>query len=33
MNVFYIFLCKCHLFADRFGVERFSGMLIHDSRC
>lgn len=32
LNVFYIFLCKCELFASRFGVEKFTGMLVHDSR-
>lgn len=29
-NVYYIFLCKCDLFASRFGVERFQGMLLRD---
>ena len=32
-NVFYLFLCKCDLFAERFGLPKFSGVLIHDSRC
>lgn len=31
LNVFYVFLCKCELFASRFGVEKFAGMLVHDS--
>lgn len=32
-NVFYIFLCKCDLFASRFGVAKFTGMMVHDSQC
>ncbi len=31
-NVYYIFMCKCRMFANRFGVERFSGMLVNDFR-
>lgn len=31
MNVYYIFLCKCELFASRFGVERYQGMLLRDA--
>jgi len=30
MNVYYIFMCKCKMFADRFGVPLYSGMLIND---
>ena len=30
LNVFYLFMCKCNLFATRFNVPRFTGMLIHD---
>lgn len=29
-NVYYIFLCKCQLFAQAFGVKTFTGMLVHD---
>lgn len=29
-NIYYIFLCKCDMFAKRFGVERFTGMMIND---
>lgn len=25
-NIYYLFLCKCKLFAERFGVEMFTGM-------
>lgn len=32
-NVFYIFMCKCEMFAKRFQVPRFHGMLIHDRHC
>ena len=30
MNVYYIFLCKCEMFARQFGVETFTGMLLND---
>lgn len=30
-NLYYLFLCKCQMFADMFGVEPFSGMLVHES--
>lgn len=29
-NIYYLFLCKCHIFSDMFGVEPFSGMLVHE---
>lgn len=32
LNVYYIFMCKCEMFARRFGVQRFTGMLINDRR-
>lgn len=32
LNVYYIFMCKCEMFAKRFGVPRFTGMLINDRR-
>lgn len=31
-NVYYLFMCKCAMFAERFGVERFSPMLLNDLR-
>ncbi|MBR5309130.1 MAG: DUF89 family protein [Clostridia bacterium] len=31
-NIYYLFLCKCIMFAKRFGVERYTGMLINDTR-
>lgn len=31
-NVYYIFMCKCEMFAKRFCVPRFSGMLLNDFR-
>lgn len=31
-NIYYMFLCKCPMFAKRFGVPRFTGMLINDIR-
>lgn len=32
-NVYYLFMCKCSLFADRFGVPMYHGILIHDRNC
>ncbi len=32
LNVYYLFLCKCKLFADRFGKEPCTGMLLNDRR-
>lgn len=29
-NLYYIFMCKCELFMDRFGVPRFSGILTRE---
>ncbi len=31
-NVYYLFLCKCQLFADRYNVPRFTPMLLNDLR-
>lgn len=31
-NVYYMFLCKCQLFADRHQVPRFTPMLLNDLR-
>lgn len=31
-NIYYLFLCKCNLFAERFGKEKCSGMLLNDIR-
>lgn len=31
-NIYYVFMCKCAMFAERFGVERMSGMLLNDLR-
>ena len=31
-NIYYIFMCKCQMFAERFGVPKFSGMLLNDLR-
>ena len=27
LNIYYLFLCKCKLFVEKFGVEQFSGIL------
>ena len=29
-NVYYLFLCKCRMFADMFKVEPLTGILIND---
>lgn len=31
-NIYYLFLCKCKTFADRFGVESGTGMMLNDRR-
>lgn len=31
-NIYYLFLCKCEMFAKEFGVERFTGMLLNERR-
>ena len=30
-NAYYLFLCKCDMFANQFQVEPFTGMFIHES--
>lgn len=30
-NIYYLFLCKCEMFAQRFGVSKFTGIFIKDS--
>ena len=30
LNVYYLFMCKCHLFANRFQKKLYEGMLIND---
>lgn len=32
-NIYYIFLCKCELFANIFQVPKLTGMLIHEKYC
>ncbi len=32
MNVYYAFMCKCKMFADKFGVPQYTGMFINDLR-
>lgn len=29
-NVYYLFLCKCDMFAQKFGVEKFTGMFLRE---
>lgn len=33
LNVYYIFMCKCEMFARKFRVPRFTGMLLSDKNC
>ena len=30
LNIYYIFLCKCNLFANTFNVPKLTGMLLHE---
>ena len=30
-NIYYLFLCKCDMFAKRFGVEKLAGIFINDN--
>lgn len=30
LNIYYIFMCKCNLFAREFGVEKYTGILVND---
>ncbi|MBO5747220.1 MAG: DUF89 family protein [Clostridia bacterium] len=32
LNVYYLFLCKCNMFAEHFGVPKLTGMFINDLR-
>ena len=32
-NIYYIFLCKCDLFANTFQVPKLTGMLINEKYC
>ena len=32
-NIYYIFLCKCNLFANMFQVPKLTGMLINEKYC
>lgn len=31
-NVYYLFLCKCNMFAKDFNVDKFTGMLVRDRK-
>ena len=32
-NIYYVFLCKCEMFAKEFGVPRFTGMIVNEGEC
>ncbi len=32
-NIYYIFMCKCEMFAKGFGVPKFTGMLVNEKNC
>lgn len=31
LNIYYVFMCKCDMFAKRFKVPRFSGIMVNDA--
>ncbi|MCI8387001.1 MAG: DUF89 family protein [Clostridiales bacterium] len=31
-NIYYLFMCKCKMFAERFGVPQLSGMLLNERK-
>lgn len=31
LNIYYMFLCKCTAFMDRFGMEQFAGVMVNES--
>lgn len=33
LNVYYLFLCKCHLFTKRFHKKQYEGILTNDKYC
>ena len=33
LNIFYLFICKCELFMNRFNVKQFGGILTRESLC
>lgn len=33
LNIYYIFMCKCDLFAKTFQVPKYTGMLINERHC
>ena len=32
-NIYYMFLCKCQLFVERFQMKQFEGVLVNELRC
>lgn len=32
-NIYYMFLCKCKLFVERFQMKQFEGVLVNELRC
>jgi len=30
LNIYYIFMCKCRLFMDRFHVPQFAGLIVRE---
>lgn len=32
LNIYYIFLCKCEMFSRKFGVPKYTGMLVNERR-
>lgn len=29
-NIYYLFLCKCNLFSERFNVPKFTGIMVSE---
>ncbi len=33
LNIYYLFLCKCELFVERFGMEQYKGVFVNEKNC
>jgi len=33
LNIYYLFLCKCDMFVDRFQAKKFQGMFLREGSC
>ncbi len=32
LNIYYLFLCKCQLFVERFGMKQFAGVFVNEKK-